>query len=226
MQSMRGHCCQIAWAGPNDLLLFAGGDWKPSLEFLGRVRVHFGKKLDLIDSTLLAFLFVVDFPQFEWNEDEKRLDPVHHMFVLPKEDYIALLDSDPLSVQSTQVDMVCNGYELCSGSLRIHSRDLQLKVMNLIGLSSDEAEKGFGHLLAALEFGAPPHGGAAPGLDRLLMVLRGTDRMSDVVTFPKTYSGRDLLMDAPAEVDARQLCDLYLKPVEIKNTHQEGFAQE
>jgi len=207
----------LASPGPNDLLLFAGGEWKSTLEFLGKVRVHFGKKLDLLDSSLLAFLFVIDFPQFEWNEDEKRLDPVHHMFVLPKEDHIDLLDSDPLSILSTQVDMVCNGYELCSGSLRIHTRDLQLKVMDLIGLSSVEADKEFGHLLAALEFGAPPHGGAAPGLDRLLMVLRGTDRMSDVVAFPKTYSGRDLLMDAPAEVDAKQLCDLHLKLVESED---------
>jgi aspartyl-tRNA synthetase len=165
----------------------------------------------LIDDQLLAFLFVIDFPQFEWNEDEARLDPVHHMFVLPHEEHIPLLDSKPLSVLSSQVDAVCNGYELCSGSLRIHQRDLQLKVMNIIGISSEHAEQKFGHLLSALEFGAPPHGGAAPGLDRLLMVLTGTERMADVVAFPKTYSGRDLMMDAPAPVDEAQLRDLHLR---------------
>lgn len=205
---------ELSDAGPSDLILLAAGPWKHTLEFLGRLRVHYGKTLGLIDEQLLAFLFVVDFPQFEWNEDESRPDPVHHMFVLPREEHISLLDTDPLSVLSSQVDAVCNGYELCSGSLRIYQRDLQLKVMNIIGISSEEAERKFGHLLSALEFGAPPHGGAAPGLDRLLMVLTGTERMADVVAFPKTYSGRDLMMDAPATVDEAQLRDLHLRLLE------------
>ena len=207
---------ELSFAGPNDLILLAAGPLRKTLEFLGRLRVHYGKTLSLIDERFLAFLFVIDFPQFEWNEDESRMDPVHHMFVLPREEHISLLDSDPLSVLSSQVDAVCNGYELCSGSLRIYWRDLQLKVMNLIGISSDEAERKFGHLLSALEFGAPPHGGAAPGLDRLLMVLTGTERMADVVAFPKTYSGRDLMMDAPSTVDEAQLADLHLRLVESK----------
>jgi aspartyl-tRNA synthetase len=207
---------ELSYAGPCDLILLAAGPWKRTLEFLGRLRVHYGKTLKLIDEQLLAFLFVVDFPQFEWNEETSRLDPVHHMFVLPKEDHVGLLDTDPLSVLSSQVDAVCNGYELCSGSLRIYQRDLQLEVMNIIGISTEEAEQKFGHLLSALEFGAPPHGGAAPGLDRLLMVLTGTERMADVVAFPKTYSGRDLMMDAPAAVDDAQLRDLHLRLVDHK----------
>ena len=198
-------------AGPDDLIILAGGPRRPTLELLGRLRVSMGKKLGLIDDGVLALAFVVDFPQFEWNAEEARLDPVHHMFVLPHAEHMALLDSDPLSVLSTQVDAVCNGYELCSGSLRIHTPDLQLKVMRLIGIDGDQAQAKFGHLLTALSFGAPPHGGAAPGLDRLLMVLLGTERMSDVVAFPKTYSGRDLLMDAPAEVDPAQLAELHLR---------------
>lgn len=201
---------KLASPGPDDLLLFAGGPWKPTVEFLGRVRTHMANKLDLIDRSMLALLFVVDFPQFEWNPDQNRLDPVHHMFVLPKKEHIPLLDSEPLSVLSTQMDAVCNGFELCSGSLRNHQRELQVKIMKLIGINEQEGIEKFGHLLNALEFGAPPHGGAAPGLDRLLMVLQGTERMSDVVAFPKTYSGRDLLMDAPASVDQSQLDDLHL----------------
>lgn len=198
-------------AGDDDLVVLAGGPRKKTLELLGRVRAGMGKKLGLIDEGSLAFLFVIDFPQFEWNDDEGRLDPVHHMFVLPQPTHIPLLESDPLAVLSTQVDAVCNGYELCSGSLRIHTPDLQRRVMQLIGIGEEDAQRKFGHLLTALSYGAPPHGGAAPGLDRLLMVLIGTERMSDVVAFPKTYSGRDLLMDAPAEVDAAQLAELHLR---------------
>jgi aspartyl-tRNA synthetase len=204
--------------GPDDLVLFAGGNWHKTVVFLGRIRTYMGKKLELIDQSLLAFLFVVDFPQFEWNEDEQRLDPVHHMFVLPKEDSVRFLESNPLSVLSTQVDAVCNGYELCSGSLRNHRRELQEKIMRLIGISEEDAETKFGHLLNALEYGAPPHGGAAPGLDRLLMVLLNTERMSDVVVFPKTYSGRDLLMDAPSDVSVDQLHDLHLSIIESERT--------
>lgn len=198
-------------AGPDDLIILAGGPAKMTLESLGRMRVAMGRKLGLIDESLLSLLFIIDFPMFEWNTDEGRLDPVHHMFVLPRAEHIPLLDSDPLAALSTQVDAVCNGYELCSGSLRIHTHPLQKKVMALIGIAEEEAERKFGHLLTALRFGAPPHGGAAPGLDRLLMVLLGTERMSDVVAFPKTYSGRDLLMDAPAEVDPAQLAELHLR---------------
>ena len=204
--------------GPDDLVLFAGGNWHKTVVFLGRIRSYMGKKLGLIDQSLLAFLFVVDFPQFEWNEDEQRLDPIHHMFVLPKDNSVQFLDSDPLSVLSTQVDAVCNGYELCSGSLRNHRRELQEKIMRLIGISEEDAETKFGHLLNALEYGAPPHGGAAPGLDRLLMVLLNTERMSDVVVFPKTYSGRDLLMDAPSDVSLDQLHDLHLSIIKSERT--------
>ncbi|MBN1423659.1 aspartate--tRNA ligase [Candidatus Fermentibacteria bacterium] len=198
-------------AGPDDLIIVAGGLRRKTLESLGRVRVAMGRKLRLIDEDVLAFAFIIDFPMFEWNADEGRLEPVHHMFVLPKTEHIPLLDTAPLEVLTTQVDAVCNGYELCSGSLRIYTPALQKKVMGLIGITDEDAQRKFGHLLTALRFGAPPHGGAAPGLDRLLMVLLGTDRMSDVVAFPKTYSGRDLLMDAPAEVDPAQLADLHLR---------------
>ncbi|MCU0612734.1 MAG: aspartate--tRNA ligase, partial [Candidatus Eisenbacteria bacterium] len=198
-------------AGADDLIVLAGGPSRVTLESLGRVRSSMGRKLGLIDENVLALLFVIDFPQFEWNAEERRLDPIHHMFVMPKTEHLPLLDSQPLAVLSTQVDAVCNGYELCSGSVRIHTPELQLKVMKLIGISEEDARQKFGHLLSALAFGAPPHGGAAPGLDRLLMVLLGTERMSDVVAFPKTYSGRDLMMDAPAEVDRGQLAELHLR---------------
>ena len=133
------------------------------------------------------------------------------MFVKPKDDYTEFLDTEPLKVIGTQFDLVCNGYEMCSGSIRNHTRELQEKIMKLIGLSSEEIEAKFGHLLKAFDYGAPPHGGAAPGLDRLLMVLTATPNMRDVVVFPKTQSGKDLLMGGPSLASQEQLKELFLK---------------
>ena len=162
------------------------------------------------DLNTLAFAWIVDFPLVEWNKDEKRWDPVHHMFVLPKNGQEALLDSAPQKVISTQFDLVCNGYEICSGSIRINQRPLQEKIMQLIGLDLEKAKKQFGHLLEALEFGAPPHGGAAPGIDRLAMLYAGEPNIREVIAFPKTGDGRDLMMDAPSEVEKGQLKELHI----------------
>ena len=163
------------------------------------------------DPNILAFAWVVNFPLFEWNKDENRWDPMHHMFVLPKDGQEQLLDTDPGKVISTQYDLVCNGYELCSGSIRINRRDLQEKIMRLIGLDLKKAREQFGHLLEALEFGAPPHGGAAPGIDRLAMLYAGEPNIREVIAFPKTGDARDLMMDAPSELDEKQLKELGLK---------------
>jgi len=162
------------------------------------------------DSNILAFAWIIDFPLVEWNKDEKRWDPVHHMFVLPKEGQEKLLDTDPGKVISTQFDLVCNGYEISSGSIRINKRQLQEKVMQLIGLNIEKAKEQFGHLLEALEFGAPPHGGAAPGIDRLVMLYAGEPNIREVMAFSKTGDGRDLLMNAPSEADKKQLEELHL----------------
>lgn len=158
----------------------------------------------------LAFVWIVDFPLFEKDKKNKRYDPVHHMFVMPKEEDIEKLDKNPLAVTSTQFDLVCNGYEICSGSMRIHKRDLQEKIMKLIGLSQKDMREKFGHLLSALEYGAPPHGGVAPGLDRLIMLLQNEPNIREVIAFPKTGDGRDLMMNAPSEIDKKQLKELGL----------------
>ncbi len=167
------------------------------------------------DPSVLAFAWIIDFPLVEWNKEENRWDPVHHMFVLPKEGQEKLLDTNPGKVISTQFDLVCNGYEICSGSIRINHRELQEKVMQLIGLDIEKARKQFGHLLEALEFGAPPHGGAAPGIDRLAMLYVGEPNIREIIAFPKTGDGRDLMMDAPSEVDKQQLDELHLE-IKIK----------
>lgn len=198
-------------AKQNDLIVIAADKPNIVLQSLGLMRVYFGKNLNLIDYNMVGFAYVVDFPQFEWDETGKRFDPVHHMFVMPKKEYIELLDSEPEKVLSTQFDLVCNGYELCSGSERIHKSILQRKIMRLIGLSDEEINNKFNHLLKALNFGAPPHGGVAPGLDRLVMVLTGIESIRDVIAFPKTQKGQDLMMGSPTIASSQQLKDLCLK---------------
>lgn len=163
------------------------------------------------DPNILAFAWIIDFPLLEWKKNGNRWDPVHHMFVLPKKGQEKLLDTDPGKVISTQFDLVCNGYEICSGSLRINKRDLQEKVMQLIGLDLKKAREQFGHLLQALEFGAPPHGGAAPGIDRLAMLYAGEPNIREVMAFPKTGDARDPMMDTPSEISKEQLKELHLK---------------
>jgi len=188
--------------------------YKEAMEKYGSDKPDIRK--DQKDQSVLAFVWVTDFPLVEWSKKEKRWDPVHHMFVLPKSGQEKLLDTDPGKVISTQYDLVCNGYELCSGSLRIHTRALQEKVMQLIGLDLKKAKKQFGHLLEAFEYGAPPHGGAAPGIDRLTMLYVGEPNIREVIAFPKTGDGGDLMMNAPSELDADQLKELHLKIIKKK----------
>lgn len=195
-------------SGQQDLTLVASGENKDFLTALSLFRSELAHRYDLIDHQIVDFAFVVDFPLLEWNEDEKRLDPIHHMFVMPNEATLHLLESEPEKVISTQFDVICNGYELCSGSCRIHSSNLQRKIMTMIGLEKEEIEEKFAHLLQALEYGAPPHGGAAPGLDRLLMVLTGTTNIRDVIAFPKTQRGQDLMMQSPTVATEKQLDEL------------------
>jgi len=198
-------------AETGDLILMVADKPKQANAVMAALRSHLAEILGLKDPNILGFCIVHDFPMFEWDEQNKRYDPVHHMFTKPKDEDLSKLDTDPLDIISTQVDVVCNGYELCSGSMRNHRRDVQEKIMGLVGLSKEEMDHKFGHLLAALEFGAPPHGGAAPGIDRLLMMLAGTDRLRDVIAFPKTQMGRDLMMDSPSPVSEEQLKELHLK---------------
>ena len=163
------------------------------------------------DRDAYAFAFVVDFPLFQWDEDAQRFAAEHHMFTAPKREHEHLLDTDPGAVVSEAYDFVCNGLEIASGSLRIHRADLQQKIFDVVGFSKEDAEERFGFLLRALRYGAPPHGGIAPGLDRAVMLLERTDNIRDVIAFPKISGGFDPLTDAPTPVDPAQLVDLGLQ---------------
>jgi len=162
------------------------------------------------DPDELAFAFVVDWPMFEYQPEEKRWDPLHHIFTAPKEEDLPLLETNPAAVRSWQHDLILNGYEVGGGSLRITDPEVQRKVLRLVGLSQDEIETRFGHLLKAFQYGVPPHGGIAPGIDRIVMILANEPNIREVIAFPKTGDGRDLMMEAPSEVSSEQLEELHL----------------
>jgi aspartyl-tRNA synthetase len=179
------------------------------------MRAHMGKRLGLTDPDLLVFAFITEFPLFDWDEDAKRWDSSHHPFTSPADGEEALLEGDaPGSIKSKAYDLVCNGSELASGSIRIHHRPLQERVFRILGYTKEEIDHRFGQILEAFEFGAPPHGGIAPGIDRLVAILAGADSIRDVIAFPKTQSGADLLFGAPAPVAPAQLEELALRPAE------------
>jgi len=163
------------------------------------------------DASELAFCFVVDWPMFEWNKEEKRWDPQHHIFTAPKDADIPLLDNDPARVKSWQHDLVLNGLEVGGGSLRITDPKIQEKVFQLAGIPQEEGRSKFQHMLEAFEYGVPPHGGIAIGLDRILMPLIGEPSLREVIAFPKTGDGRDLMMGAPSEIGDKQLKELNIK---------------
>ena len=200
-------------AEQGDLLLIVAGDEKTTNAALSALRNEMGQRLGLADSEELSFLFVVDFPLVDWNEDEGRWDSTHHPFTSPRQEDIGLMDSDPGRVRARCYDMVCNGQEVASGSIRIHDRELQQKVFKLLNYDEDEAQARFGHLLEAFEYGAPPHGGIAPGIDRLVAILAGEESIREVIAFPKNQSAVDVMTDAPAPVSANQLRDLQLRIV-------------
>lgn len=179
---------------------------------LGELRKHIANKLNLIPQGVFTFTWVVDFPLFEWDAEENRLVSVHHPFTHPKEEDLPLLDTDPLKVRSKAYDLVLNGIEVGGGSIRIHRKDLQQKIFKLLSISEEEAEEKFGFLLSALEFGAPPHGGIAFGLDRLIMLMLGKKSIREVIAFPKTQRAQCLLTGAPAEVKIEQILELHLLP--------------
>ena len=165
---------------------------------------------DKNDPNELAFAFITDFPLFEYNEKEKRIEPMHHMFTMPREQDIPLLETDPLKIIGQLYDMVCNGYELASGSIRIVDQAIQDKIFSIIGMEKEEAHAKFGHMLEAFTYGAPPHGGIAPGIDRTMMILENEPNIREVIAFPKTGEGRDPMMHAPSQVKPEQLKDLGL----------------
>ena len=197
-----------------DIIFIIGDSDKIALHALGALRIELAKREKLINNNIWAPLWVVDFPLFEWNEDLNRYDALHHPFTSPNFDDIENLDSNPDKVRSLGYDIVMNGYELGGGSIRIHDKDLQGKIFTLLGISNEDAEEKFGFLMNAFKYGAPPHGGMAFGLDRIVMLLVGSNQIRDVIAFPKTTSAMSLMDNSPSLVDEQQLYDLHLSIIE------------
>jgi aspartyl-tRNA synthetase len=209
--SERASATATAGLKTGDTLLMVAGPPDTIRPVLGDIRLQLATKFDLDKSDELKFLWVVDFPLFDYSADEKRMVSVNHPFSAPNPEDLAMLDSAPLKARALHYDMVLNGQELGGGSIRIHSRELQLKVFELLGFSREEAIDRFGFLLDALKYGAPPHGGIAFGVDRICMMLCGTDSLRDVIAFPKTQKAVDPMSGAPSAVDPRQLKELSIK---------------
>jgi len=198
-------------AKDGDLLLFAADSRAIVNKVLGGLRLLLRDQLKLAGRDVMAFAWIVDFPMFAWNEEEQKWDAEHHPFTMPQLEDLPKFETDPAGILSDAYDMVCNGYEMASGSIRIHRSDIQLKVFQLLGLSGEEIEQKFGHMLEAFEYGAPPHGGMAPGIDRLVMLLADEPNIREVIAFPKNQAGRDVMADAPSPVEDRQLRELHIK---------------
>jgi aspartyl-tRNA synthetase len=200
-------------AKTGDLALFVADKPVIVATALGRLRVEMADRLKLRDDSLLGFCWVIDFPLFKWNDEEGRFDPSHHIFTSPLPEDIPLLDTAPEKARGAQYDLVCNNYEVGGGSIRIHERALQEKLFDLISMPREVAKDRFGHMLEAFEYGTPPHGGIAPGIDRVTMVLAGEPNLREVMAFPKTQNFADLFLGAPSPVTQQQLDELKLKLV-------------
>ena len=202
--------CSNLGAEKGDLILFVADKYKIACTALGAVRSKLGKDLGLLNPAEFKFAWIVDFPLFEWNEEENKWDPAHHMFSAPQEKYLATMEENPEPVKGDLYDMVLNGYEVASGSIRIHNPELQKRIFKIVGFDESEAEKKFGFLTEAFKYGAPPHGGIAPGLDRIVMIMAGETSIKEVIAFPKNSFAVSPMDDSPSEVDQKQLDELHL----------------
>ena len=203
--------CSKLGAEKGDLILFVADKYKIACTALGAVRSKLGKDLGLLNPAEFKFAWIVDFPLFEWNEEENKWDPAHHMFSAPQEKYLATMEENPEPVKGDLYDMVLNGYEVASGSIRIHNPELQKRIFKIVGFDESEAEKKFGFLTEAFKYGAPPHGGIAPGLDRIVMIMAGETSIKEVIAFPKNSFAVSPMDDSPSEVDQKQLDELHLE---------------
>ncbi len=204
----------LTGAGEGDLVLFVADSAAVAHKTLGALRLFFRDRLNLADPAVLAFAWIVDFPMFAWNAEEQKWDAEHHPFTMPKQEHLALMESDPGAVLADAYDMVGNGYELASGSIRIHRRDIQAQIFERLGLDEAEIQKKFGHMLEAFEYGAPPHGGMAPGVDRLVMLLADEPNIREVIPFPKNQAALDVMAQAPSPAEPKQLVDLHIRVVQ------------
>jgi aspartyl-tRNA synthetase len=200
-------------AKPGDLVLLVGAERRVSCTSLGAVRSQLARELALPKADEFRFCWIVDFPLFEWNAEAKKWDPAHHMFTMPQERFLADFEQRPAEVKGDLYDLVCNGVELASGSIRIHDSELQRRVFRFLGMSDAEAERRFGFLLEAFKYGPPPHGGIAPGFDRLVALMAGETTIREVIAFPKNTAGISPMDESPSEVDVQQLDDLHLRVV-------------
>ena len=202
--------CSKLGAEKGDLILFVADRYKIACTALGAVRSKLGKDLGLLNPAEFKFAWIVDFPLFEWNEEENKWDPAHHMFSAPQEKYLATMEENPEPVKGDLYDLVLNGYEVASGSIRINNPELQKRIFKIVGFDESEAEKKFGFLTEAFKYGAPPHGGIAPGLDRIVMIMAGETSIKEVIAFPKNSFAVSPMDDSPSEVDQKQLDELHL----------------
>jgi aspartyl-tRNA synthetase len=198
-------------AKPGDLMLIMAGEMNKTRSQLSALRMHMAEKLGLRKRNTFAPLWVVDFPLLEWDEETKRFHAMHHPFTSPKPEDLGLLKDHPGKVRANAYDMVLNGNEIGGGSIRIHDKETQKSMFTLLGFSDEQAQEQFGFLMDAFQFGAPPHGGLAFGLDRLVAILGGQETIRDFIAFPKNNAGRDVMIDAPATIDEAQLQELCLK---------------
>ncbi len=201
---------ELLAASPGDMIIIVAGEEHLTGRVLGDLRQEMARRLGLADPTLLAFAFVQEFPLLRWDEETGRWDSEHHPFTAPRNEDVPLLASAPERVHSKHYDIVCNGLELASGSIRIHDSELQTTIFRLLGHSDEQIQERFGTILEAFRYGAPPHGGIAPGIDRLVMILAGEDTIREVIAFPKNQSAVDLTLNAPSTVDDEQLAELHL----------------
>jgi len=201
-------------ATPGDLLLIMAGKPEIVAIALGELRLEMGRRLNLAAGDSLAFAFILDFPLFKWDEKMGYWETMHHPFTAPKDEDACLVDTEPGKMRGKHYDIVCNGYEIAGGSLRIYSSEMQRKVFRMLGYKDADIDDRFGHLLEAFDYGAPPHGGIASGIDRLVMLLAGEQNIREVIAFPKTQSAIDLTLNAPSAVGDEQLRELHLRITE------------
>ncbi len=203
-------------AKKGDILFFAADKFKTVCAVLGQIRLACGEKLGLIDANVFSFCWVTDWPLFSWNDEEQKLNAEHHPFTAPFDEDVELLESNPESVRAKAFDIVLNGSEIGGGSIRIHDRKMQGKIFDILSISKNDAERRFGHLLRAFEYGAPPHGGIGWGLDRVVMIFRDEPNIREVIAFPKDQKARDLLLNAPSELPADQISEAHISVIEPK----------